>query len=85
MKKKKITKTSIIFYVAAVLFLLIAVYYFYLTHESIKMVADATKVSTKEIINAYLSNCSPFFAYSLGCYGIGDIIHKLHEGLSKAE
>ncbi len=83
--KTKNSKTSIIFYVAAVLFLLIAVYFLYLTHESIAMVSGSTKVGVKDILNAYFSNCAPFFAYSLGCYGIGYIINKLQDVLGKEE
>ena len=63
--KIKISKASIVFYVASVVFLGIAAFYFYITYESVVTYSQSA------------SYCAPFFAYAFGCYGIGFIISKI--------
>ena len=79
MSKNKITisKASIVFYVASVVFLGIAAFYFYITYESVVTYSQSASLEIKDMLNAYFSNCAPFFAYAFGCYGIGFIISKI--------
>ena len=74
--KIKISKASIVFYVASVVFLGIAAFYFYITYESV-VTSQSASLEIKDMLNAYFSNCAPFFAYAFGCYGIGFIISKI--------
>ena len=71
--KIKISKASIVFYVASVVFLGIAAFYFYITYESVVTYSQSASLEIKDMLNAYFSNCAPFFAYAFGCYGIGFI------------
>lgn len=75
--KIKISKASIVFYVASVVFLGIAAFYFYITYESVVTYSQSASLEIKDMLNAYFSNCVPFFAYAFGCYGIGFIISKI--------
>ena len=75
--KIKISKASIVFYVASVVFLGIAAFYFYITYESVVTYSQSASLEIKDMLNAYFSNCAPFFAYAFGCYGIGFIISKI--------
>ena len=75
--KIKISKASIVFYVASVVFLGIAALYFYITYESVVTYSQSASLEIKDMLNAYFSNCAPFFAYAFGCYGIGFIISKI--------
>ena len=75
--KIKISKASIVFYVASVVFLGIAAFYFYITYESVVTYSQSASLEIKDMLNAYFSNCGPFFAYAFGCYGIGFIISKI--------
>ena len=75
--KIKISKSSIVFYVASVVFLGIAAFYFYITYESVVTYSQSASLEIKDMLNAYFSNCAPFFAYAFGCYGIGFIISKI--------
>lgn len=75
--KIKISKASIVFYVASVVFLGIAAFYFYITYESAVTYSQSASLEIKDMLNAYFSNCAPFFAYAFGCYGIGFIISKI--------
>lgn len=82
MKKEnsiKISKASIFFYVAAVIFLVIAVFYLYVTYQSVAeyKLSQAADPTLQTIFSAYLGNCAPFFAYAIGCYGIGLVIGKV--------
>lgn len=75
--KIKISKASIVFYVASVVFLGIAAFYFYITYESVVTYSQSASLEIKDMLNAYFSNCAPFLAYAFGCYGIGFIISKI--------
>lgn len=75
--KLKISKASIVFYVASVIFLGIAAFYFYITYESVVTYSQSASLEIKDMLNAYFSNCAPFFAYAIGCYGIGFVISKI--------
>ena len=75
--KIKISKASIVFYVASVVCLGIAAFYFYITYESVVTYSQSASLEIKDMLNAYFSNCAPFFAYAFGCYGIGFIISKI--------
>lgn len=75
--KIKISKASIVFYVASVVFLGIAAFYFYITYESVVTYSQSASLEIKDMLNAYFSNCAPFFAYAFCCYGIGFIISKI--------
>ena len=75
--KIKISKASIVFYVASVVFLGIAAFYFYITYESVVTYSQSASLEIKDMLNAYFTNCAPFFAYAFGCYGIGFIISKI--------
>lgn len=75
--KIKISKASIVFYVASVVFLGIAAFYFYITYESVVTYSQSASLEIKDMLNTYFSNCAPFFAYAFGCYGIGFIISKI--------
>ena len=75
--KIKISKASIVFYVASIVFLGIAAFYFYITYESVVTYSQSASLEIKDMLNAYFSNCAPFFAYAFGCYGIGFIISKI--------
>ena len=79
MKKKevRIAKSSILFYIASVIFLGIACFYFIVTYQSVVMLSEQTKVQFVDMLNAYFSNCAPFFAYAFACYGIGLVLAKL--------
>ena len=72
----KISKGSIIFYLASVIFLGIGAFYFYVTYQSVAMYSQQQSLQMLDVLNAYFSNCAPFFAYAFGCYGIGYIIMK---------
>ena len=71
--KIKISKASIVFYVASVVFLGIAAFYFYITYESVVTYSQSASLEIKDMLNAYFSNCAPFFAYAFGCYIISKI------------
>ena len=75
--KIKISKASIVFYVASVVFLGIAAFYFYITYVSVVTYSQSASLEINDMLNAYFSNCAPFFAYAFGCYGIGFIISKI--------
>ena len=75
--KIKISKASIVFYVASVVFLGIAAFYFYITYESVVTYSQSASLEIKDMLNAYFRNCAPFFAYAFGCQGIGFIISKI--------
>lgn len=79
--KKNETKTSvasILFYVAAVLFLCIAafsIWQAYLTVQSYQM-QYTLKIS--DILNLYFSGSAQYFAYAIILYGIGVVLGKVN-------
>lgn len=83
MKKEqstKISKSSIIFYVIAVIFLCIAAFQIYMTHQSVISYTDAYgagTLATKDMVSAYLTGCSPYFAFAFILYGVGVILGKI--------
>ena len=76
-KETKICKSSILFYIASVAFLGIASFYFVVTYQSVQVLSQQTQVQFLDILNAYFSNCAPFFAYAFICYGIGLVLSKI--------
>ena len=80
----KISKGSIVFYIAAIIFLGIGAFYFFVTYQSVSLYSQQLAASQQgklellDVLNAYFSNCGPFFAYAFGCYGIGFILSKLN-------
>lgn len=76
-KEMKICKSSILFYIASIAFLGIASFYFVVTYQSIQVLSQQTQVQVIDMMNAYFSNCAPFFAYAFICYGIGVVLAKV--------
>ncbi|WP_416326610.1 hypothetical protein [[Eubacterium] hominis] len=79
MKNKKtsnISKASILFYVMAVLFLFAALFFAYLTYQSIAEYKQSAEPSLSEVFSVYISNCGSYIAYSFILYGIGVILNK---------
>lgn len=75
MKQKKLSSTTILMYVFAVVFLIFFIYYLYSAYEVIGTVRDSGQdVGVTDIISTYISGCSPYLFYSIACYGLGHLI-----------
>lgn len=79
MKKTfKVSAASILFYVAAVVFLGIAVFYIWQTYVIISNYADSGQnINISAMLDNYFTYCSPYFAYAIICYGLGVVMGKL--------
>lgn len=78
-KITRISKASILFYIAAVVFLLIGAFSIYMAYESIQNYQTQYTLEVKDILNVYFSGAAPFFAYGIISYGIGVVISKVSE------
>ena len=80
--KLKICKSSLFFYIVAVLLLLISFFRLIDTYQYIDYMKETTELITSDIINTYFGNVVPFFVYSFICYGIGLILDKFYQFVS---
>ena len=80
--KLKICKSSLFFYIVAVLLLLISFFRLIDTYQYIDYMKETTELITSDIINTYFGNVVPFFVYSFICYGIGLILDKFYQFIS---
>lgn len=78
----KVSKSSLFFYITAVLFLFISFYRLIDTYLYIDYMRESTKLIFSDILNTYFGNVVPFFAYSFICYGIGLILERFHKLIS---
>ena len=77
-KELKISAASILFYVAAVVFLGIAVFYIWQTYVMISNYAEAGQsINISAALDNYFTYCAPYFAYAILCYGLGVVMGKL--------
>ncbi len=72
------SRLNIIFYVAALIFLGIAIFTMYTTYQSIALYQTnySTSLSVVDILNTYFNNCARYFAYAIICYGVGIISNQ---------
>ncbi len=73
--QKKLSSVTILLYIFSILFLILFIYFLYSAHEVIASVKDSGQtIETTDIVNTYISGCSPYLFYSLVCYALGHII-----------
>lgn len=72
------SRLNIIFYVASLIFLGIAIFSMYTSYQSIAQYQTnySTTLSVVDILNTYFNNCGRYFAYAIICYGIGIISNQ---------
>lgn len=76
-KTKKISKTSVLFYVLAVIFLLMTLFFAKLSHDYVTAsVENSGSITLETTVGIYLSNCGSYLAFSFIFYGIGLILNK---------
>lgn len=76
-KIKKISKTSVLFYVLAVIFLLMTLFFAKLSHDYVTAsVENSGSITLETTVGIYLSNCGSYLAFSFIFYGIGLILNK---------
>lgn len=78
----KISKSSLLFYISAILLLFIALFRMIDTYQYIDYMKESTELIFSDIINTYFGNVVPFFAYAFICYGIGLILERFHQMIS---
>lgn len=84
-KSMKVSKASIVFYVAAVIFLAIAAFEIYQTYQSIVSYKTQYSLQLMDVLNLYFTGCVPYFGFAFISYGIGEVLKKvgeLHAALS---
>lgn len=78
-KQNSVSKASILFYVMAVIFLLIAAFSIYQAYLTVQGYKAQYTLQFTDILNIYLQGCSPSFAFAFIFYGIGVILNKIME------
>lgn len=78
-KETTISKASILFYVTAVIFLLIGAFSIYMAYGTIQNYQTQYTLELKDIMNVYFSGAAQYFAYAIISYGIGVILKKFSE------
>lgn len=78
-KQNGISKASILFYVVAVIFLMIAAFSIYQAHSIIEMNKTQYAMKFTDELNVYLQGCSPSFGFAFILYGIGVILNKFSD------
>lgn len=80
MKEKnglRISKASILFYVASVVFLLIAAFEIYQAYLTVETYKATYSLEITDILNLYFTGCVPYFGFAFISYGIGEVLKKL--------
>lgn len=76
-KIKKVSKTSVLFYVLAVIFLLMTLFFAKLSHDYVtSTIENSGSITLETTVGIYLSNCGSYLAFSFIFYGIGLILNK---------
>lgn len=80
-KKVKISKGSIVFYVFAVIFLLIMLYHAYLAYDQVSVFTktNGTAPTFDQQYGLYSSTCFPYLAYAFVLYGVGLVLQKISD------
>lgn len=81
----KISKSSLFFYFAAVVFLFISLYRLIDTYQYIDYMKESTELIFSDILNTYFGNVAPYFAYSFIFYGIGLLLDRFYKFISLLE
>lgn len=78
-KEMKISKASIVFYVAAVIFLAIAAFEIYQAYLTVESYKTTYTLQMSDILNLYFTGCVPYFGFAFLSYGIGEIMKKIND------
>lgn len=78
-KEMKISKASIVFYVAAVVFLAIAAFEIYQTYLTVENYKTTYTLQLTDILNLYFTGCVPYFGFAFLAYGIGEVLKKISD------
>lgn len=78
-KEMKISKASIVFYVAAVIFLAIAAFEIYQTYLTVENYKTTYTLQLTDILNLYFTGCVPYFGFAFLAYGIGEVLKKISD------
>lgn len=78
-KQNGISKASIIFYVVAVIFLLIAAFSIYQAHAIIQINKTQYAMKFTDVLNVYLQGVAPSFGFAFILYGIGVVLNKFND------
>ena len=73
----RVSKASILFYVAAVVFLLIAAFEIYQAYVTVETYKASYSLQMTDILNLYFTGCVPYFGFAFVSYGIGEVLKKL--------
>ncbi len=73
----RVSKASILFYAAAVVFLLIAAFEIYQAYVTVETYKASYSLEMTDILNLYFTGCVPYFGFAFVSYGIGEVLKKL--------
>lgn len=75
----KVSKASIVFYVASVIFLFIAAFEIYQSYVTVQAYQESYSLEIADILNLYFTGCVPYFAFAFLSYGIGEVLKKISD------
>ena len=78
-KEMKISKASIVFYVASVIFLAIAAFEIYQAYLTVESYKTTYTLQLTDILNLYFTGCVPYFGFAFLAYGIGEVPKKIND------
>lgn len=76
-KDMKISKASVVFYVASVIFLAIATFEIYQLYMTVVNYQTMYTLDLSDILNLYFTGCVPYFGFAFISYGIGEVLKKI--------